>query len=228
MAEFNGTEFNNFTKRLQSALKRRNISVSLSQIKESISPLIASYGNQLTEEVQHICLDALIRKFQPTALVEPGSVLLPPEAGGDTLSESLRKRTPESETNLPVQITQQQKNEIVVTKAAEMGIVLAESDIIAIASQLDYQVDSSIEDVIAEAEALLIAYADHVKQQSKQKVTAMINRVYSHVGNNNTEVSQHLSEGLQQFASDLGVSQQDFKRQARQALSRLRIPANPA
>ncbi len=209
MAEFNGTEFNNFTKRLQSALKRRNLSVSLSQIKESISDLIASCGNQLTEEVQHICLDALIRQYRKSVLVEPESVLQP------VFYESL-------ETNAIVQ-SEKQARDIVSSKASEMGIVLSESDIIAIADQLDYQVDSSVEDVIAEAEGLLIAYADHKKQQSKDKVDSMLGRVYRRVANNNSEVTQHLSEGLQQFATDLNSSNNDFKRQARAALSRLRI-----
>ncbi|KAF3884062.1 hypothetical protein AB0758_33145 [Tolypothrix bouteillei VB521301_2] len=222
MAEFNGTEFNNFAKRLQSALKRRNISVSLSQIKESISALIASCGNRLTEEVQHVCLDSLIRKYQSSSLVEPESVIEP------VIYESEEASSDSTTDSRAIVQSERQTRDLVSSKASSMGIVLSEADIVAIANQLDYQVDSSVEDVIAEAEALLIAYADHVKQQSKQKVTAMINRVYSHVGDNNTEVSQHLSEGLQQFASDLGVSQQEFKRQAKQALSCLRISKNSA
>ncbi|MUG92785.1 hypothetical protein F7734_10110 [Scytonema sp. UIC 10036] len=210
-----GTEFTNFIKRLQSALKRRNINLTSSEIKSSISDLI--FGKELNDDLQATCLNALLEKHQSTSLVqlsEPESVLQPV--------------IPPKETENAIVQSERLARDLVCSKASSMGIVLSEADVVAIANQLDYQVDSSVEDVIAEAEALLIAYADHVKQQSKQKVTAMINRVYSHVGNNNTEVSQHLSEGLQQFASDLGVSQQEFKRQAQQALRRLKISKNSA
>lgn len=202
-------ELTAFCKRLQAALKRRDISLSLSDIRDTISNLVS--GESLTEELQHTCLDALIRKYQPSALVEPQSVIVQHE-----------------QNERPSEIVRTTQHEIVTNTAASMGIVLAEADIIAIANQLDYQADSSVTEIIAEAEVLLTAYADHKKQESKDKVSAMLGRVYDRVSENDAEVSQHLSTGLQQFASDLEVSQQEFKRQARQAFSRLKIPANPA
>lgn len=107
MKELSATEYTSFCKRLQSSLKRKDISVSLEQIREDARDLVESYGQELTAEVQHICLDFLIRKFQPTALVEPQSVLNRAQGAVGDLELSNNQQ----ETNLPVKADSHQLDE---------------------------------------------------------------------------------------------------------------------
>ena len=237
--QLSSTEYTAFCKRLQSALKRREVVVSLSSIKESIADLVDSYDNELNEQVQQVCLDALLKKHVFDTLREqPNGVVVTGE--GEDLEQGITERTersslvtddndskersptPSNTTELGlIQMSEDGKREIVTSKAAEMSIELSADDVAYVASQID---DNTLEDVLAQTENLLCAYADYKKAAGLEKIDAMFGRVYNHVQQNNQETSNHISQGLRRFGQDIERSQQDFKSSALSALEHLKVP----
>jgi hypothetical protein len=206
MKELLANEYTSFCKRLQSALKHRGVSCTLTEIKESCLTLVESYGNELTGEVQHNCLDLLLRKYQPNALVEPQSVLTSPV-----------------EETASIALSEREKHELVATKARELDITISTADISFVAEQVN-STDRTLDEVINQVEIALLTFANHKKQEGLNKINEMFGRVYSEVQDNNRETSQALTNGLRQFGRDLKESQEDFKSNVLSALSCFKVP----
>ncbi len=220
--ELSNSEFTSFAKRLQAALKRREVTASLSEIKEVIANLVADYDNQLTEELQHICLDALIRKYQPSALVEPESVLSQMDEDGNRTLFTEGDCDTENITNALIQVTDEQKHQIVSLKASEMGIQLATTDIDAIADTID-SVVSSTEELINQIEQAITAYIEQIKQHNQQKIDGMIFRLAQKIQLSNQETATHFNNQSQKFNEALVAAQQDLKSSILQSLKRFAI-----
>lgn len=215
--QLSSTEYTAFSKRLQSALKRRDIVVTLPSIKESIAELVDSYDNELNEQVQQICLDALLQKYQSNGVVVSGE--------GQDLEQQITAALSLESSELGITPrNEEEKREIVTSKAAQMNIQLSVDDVAYVASQIDTQVDTTLEDVLAQTENLLCAYADYKKAAGLQKIDAMFGRVYDHAQQNNEDTSKHISQGLRRFGQDIERSQLDFKSSVLNALECLKIP----
>lgn len=203
--ELSKDELTALAKRLQSALKRRNIEIALGDIKDTILPIVEASEHIFTNDVQPECMNALVQKYQSTALSVPEI----------------------SPTPTPISVlSPEQKNEMVTTQAAAMGIQLSEQDIIYVADQIN-TAGSTLDEIISEVESTLIAFADYKKAEGINKINQMFGRVQASVGNNNIETSAAIAEGLQNFGRVLDQQQQDFKSSVVASLQHLKIK-NPA
>jgi len=124
-------------------------------------------------------------------------------------------------------VNYQQKTEMVAHQAEEMGVVLSDGDVEAISDNIKGQ-STDADELNNEIREAISAYIQYHKAQSLNKVTNLIQDVYREQSAANREVSQVLSQGLQQFSRDMEVSRNHTKSTVRNALKCFAIPSTEA
>ncbi|MFN6475301.1 hypothetical protein [Nostoc sp. DedQUE07] len=149
----------------------------------------------------------------------------------ESITGSIKPEIDSSSDDIPAEaslaLSDQQIQGIVNNKAASMSMQLSADDVDYVANQID-SVDATLEDVLAQTETLLCAYADHKQRESLEKVDRMFGRVYNHIQNGNQATSDELSRGLKQFGKDVAQSQEAFKSSLLVNLKRLQTSSKPA
>ena len=123
----------------------------------------------------------------------------------------------------PTNITYQQKAEMVNTQAAVLGVMLSDSDVTAIAENINSQASETAE-LFSEIRSAISAYIQYQKQASQAKIQTLLADINHEQSQANQEVSEALSTGLTQFARELEVSRQSFKSSVRASLKLLALP----
>lgn len=145
----------------------------------------------------------------------------------ESIPDEIDSATDDINHESSITLSDQQLQNIVNSKAASMSMQLSADDVEYVANQID-SVDATLEDVLAQTETLLCAYADHKQRESLQKVDRMFGRVYDHIQNGNQATSDELSRGLKQFGKDVAQSQEAFKSSLLVNLKRLQTSSKPA
>lgn len=205
MSELNLTEFTIFAKRLQSALRRRKVTVSLPEIKASIADLVASHNNSLTESVQQECLNLLLNKYQPDTLA-----LVEDE---DAMAQSARRQaidnspedtpTPNNELvkSEPTQIQQSEQPHNAMAERPPEAIGLLQIN--AIVTQATQQLGTEF------VNANKTSIVQFVQQVTKEYATtekllkAVINHFQEKKANLYTELSQQIKDDSEQIRSEV-------------------------
>ena len=115
------------------------------------------------------------------------------------------------------------KTEMIRSESQSMGVILSESDITQIASNINSQA-SETDELFTEIRAAISAYIQYQKQSSQAKIQTLLTDINHEQSLANQEISEALSTGLQHFARDLEVSRQSFKSSVRASLKMLALP----
>jgi hypothetical protein len=148
-----------------------------------------------------------------------------PEQSSQAINQSMLDSLPRSDSSTA--ITEIQKNNLVATQADLMGITLSDSDIQNISQQIDFQNTDSI-DLIDEIKSFLVAFIHHRKNQNQAKLSNALAEVVQASNQANKEVSDSLSNGLRNIASQMEEQRNHFKSSVRTALRHLAIPESEA
>ena len=115
------------------------------------------------------------------------------------------------------------KTEMIRSESHSMGVILSESDITQIASNINSQATET-DELFTEIREAISAYIQYQKQSSQAKIQTLFADINLEQRQANQEISQALSTGLNNFARDLEVSRHSFKSSVRASLKLLAVP----
>ena len=122
-----------------------------------------------------------------------------------------------------VPLAQSPKFEMIRSESQSMGVVLTETDIAQIASNVNSQA-SETDEMLSEIREAISAYIQYQKQANHSKIQNFLANINHEQNQANQEISQALSDGLQHFAREMEVSRQSFKSSVRTSLKLLALP----
>lgn len=198
-------------KAIQNGLRKYKVSVPAYEVRQ-----IAIMLNQNLDS--ETCIEPIIQYFANRGNSECESQLTTQDSEvNQTHLDTLPTIT------APPTITYQQKAEMVNVQAGVLGVTLSDSDVTAIAQNINSQA-SETEELFSEIRGAISAYIQYQKHATQAKIQTLLADINQEQTQANQEISQVLSNGLQNFARELEVSHQSFKSNVRASLKILAVP----
>jgi hypothetical protein len=204
--------------KIQSRLTRKNIKVSLGEIKDVLIQTVIDADNPTDAEI-----DVITQHF-----VNQGSKPIVYEAmSGSNKSdldvvEDIQTLNNHITSENDTQLITTTKSELVSSTSQNMGIVLDASEISLIAENINDSSDTLEQDIDA-IKAAIMAFVEHKAMASQQKISNMINEVRGVVSEKNQNNSQLLSDGLISINNDIQEANKQFKSNVSKALAAFNI-----
>jgi hypothetical protein len=111
----------------------------------------------------------------------------------------------------------------IVSIGQDMGVVLSDSDVDAVASSLN-QYGDDLTDSLADIRYAITQFIHHKYKENRRNINSMMDSVRVSMSESNQELSRELSNGLTGIAEDINKSNTDFKSSIARNLQKFSVP----
>lgn len=205
--------------RIQSRLSRKNIKVSLGEIKDVLIQTAVDADNPTDAEVDAVTQYFINQAAKPTIYHE------------DEIQANALDLDVTEEAIAPTQIDEQlrieekfhqPKSQIIKSQAQALGIILNDAEIIQIASNLNESSDE-LHDSLDDIKSAIIAFVRYKSSLDAQKIDDVIDEINNVVADEFDSNSQRLTQGLQSINQNMQSQSSDFKRKVAATISAFKI-----
>lgn len=200
------------SKRIQSRLTRKGISVSLSEIREQVNVLISDLDNVTNTDLNNVIDHFMSQKSALATTNNPDTI----EIETTPVEDAVDEQKPA--------LTTTTKNELVANAANSLNIELSTVEIEAIADNFTTSSDD-FTTTLEELKSAILAFIAHKVNTNNLMITNTINEIYSVATDGFDSNNQHLNNGLSQLNTALNKQSADFKSRLKNTLEKFQIPA---
>lgn len=212
-------------KRIQSRLSRTGIKVSLGDVKNQCQTIISDIDNPTEQE-----LLAVQEYFTNNA-----SELVVITNDIDTVhTASIQQENQQETVPLTTQIVESKqesntlatttKQELVTNTASQLGVILSESEIELIATNVNVSSDD-LNESLEEIKTAIVAFIQHRIALNSQKIDDTLNEIVQVATEGFNANSQQLTDGLRNINQQLQEQSTDFKSKVISTLKCFQLPA---
>jgi hypothetical protein len=111
----------------------------------------------------------------------------------------------------------------IVSIGQDMGVVLSDSDVDAVANSLN-QYGDDLTDNLADIRYAITQFIHHKYKENRRNINSMMDVVRASMSESNQELSKELSDGLKGISDDINKSNTDFKSSIARNLQKFSVP----
>jgi hypothetical protein len=111
----------------------------------------------------------------------------------------------------------------IVSIGQDMGVVLSDSDVDAVASSLN-QYEDDLTDSLTDIRYAITNFIHHKYKENRRNINSMMDSVRASMSESNQELSKELSDGLKGISDDINKSNTDFKSSIARNLQKFSVP----
>ena len=200
------------SKRIQSRLTRKGLSVSLSEIREQVNVLIADINNLTDTDLNNVINHFMNQQSALTTANESTII----EIEQTPVEEQIEEQKPALATTT--------KSELVANAASSLNIELSTTEIENIATNFNASSDD-FTTTLEELKSAILAFINHKVSTNNQIIANTINEIYETATAGFESNNEHLNDGLNQLNKALNQQSSDFKSRLKNTLAKFQIPA---
>ncbi|GBE95675.1 hypothetical protein [Nostoc cycadae] len=211
---------NTIPTRIQSRLNRRNIKVSLGEIKDALIKTAVDADNPTFDEIDSITQYFIDQNAKPIVydIDENQTIVHDLDADNEAIAPV------QIDEELPIEDIEQPKSEIIRSTAQSLGITLDTAQIAEIASNLNSSSDE-FHDSLDEIKSAIVAFVRYKASLNSQKISDVVDYVNEVVSQEFDGNSRQLTQGLQSINQNMQQQSLDFKRNVKTAIAAFKVPA---
>lgn len=202
------------SKRIQSRLTRKGISVSLSEIREQVNILIPDLENITDDDLNNVISYFMSQKSALATTNNPDII--------EIENSPVEEEKPSSDFKSVLATTP--KSELVSQTANSLNIELSTTEIEAIATNFTTSSDD-FTTTLEELKNAILAFIAHKVSTNNQIISNTINEIYQTATDGFESNNAHLNNGLSQLNTALNQQSADFKSRLKNTLAKFQIPA---
>lgn len=200
------------SKRIQSRLTRKGLSVSLPEIREQVNKLIPDLDNLTDSDLNNV-INHFMNQQSALTTTDDSNII---EVENNPVEDAVEEQKPALATTT--------KNELVSQAANSLNIELSTTEIENIATNFNASSDD-FTTTLEELKSAILAFINHKVATNNLIITNTINEIYSVASDGFESNNQHLNNGLNQLNKALNQQSSDFKSRLKNTLAKFQIPA---
>lgn len=200
------------SKRIQSRLTRKGLSVSLSEIREQVNVLIADINNLTDTDLNNV-INHFMNQQSALTTANESTIIVEEQTPVEEQIEEQKN-----------QLATTTKNELVSQTASSLNIELSTTEIENIATNFNASSDD-FTTTLEELKSAILAFIAHKVNANNLMISNTINQIYDTATAGFESNNQHLNNGLNQLNQALNRQSSDFKSRLKNTLTKFQIPA---
>lgn len=211
--------------RIQSRLKRKNIKITLGEIKDVLSQTAIDADNPTDSEIDAI-VEHFVNQFSKPVTQEQETELLETVSDDNVIiSEEVEEQAIVSPEDNQIVVSSADKQALVSTQSVALGFELSEQETIAIADKID-NVFADYSAFVTSVTSAIKGYIAHKFDEIEEKLDSSGDEVRNYLADRNLRLNQKLvdyADNVKSIKSDTDEIRENLKTTKNVVLSRFRL-----